>query len=137
GLAPGVGLPARSDDRKLPWYAQAITWRDTEAPTVVEATTPLPDGVYTLTSSVNWRQSTGPQMRHTAWVIEPEVQVDGDTEITIDLRELVPDTVSTDKPSEKVWWRSDEHTSELQSRENLVCRPLLENAASITGASRE
>src|SRR5690606_41310981 len=23
-------------------------------------------------------------------------------------------------------WRSEEHTSELQSRENLVCRPLLE-----------
>src|SRR5690606_42006830 len=24
------------------------------------------------------------------------------------------------------WWRSEEHTSELQSRENLVCRLLLE-----------
>src|SRR5690606_40808793 len=26
----------------------------------------------------------------------------------------------------KIWWRSEEHTSELQSRENLVCRLLLE-----------
>ena len=24
------------------------------------------------------------------------------------------------------WWRSEEHTSELQSRTNLVCRLLLE-----------
>src|SRR5690606_38251238 len=101
---PGVWSAVRVDDREVPWYEQAISWRDTEDPNVVEATTPLPDGVYTLTSSVNWAQSTGPQMRHIAWVIEPEVQVDGDTEITIDLRELVPITVSTDKPSEKVWW---------------------------------
>src|SRR5690625_6267678 len=26
----------------------------------------------------------------------------------------------------KVWWRSEEHTSELQSRGHLVCRLLLE-----------
>src|SRR5690606_15190521 len=26
----------------------------------------------------------------------------------------------------EIWWRSKEHTSELQSRENLVCRLLLE-----------
>src|SRR5690606_39803720 len=34
------------------------------------------------------------------------------------------------QPSKKRWkqpgWRSEEHTSELQSRENLVCRLLLE-----------
>src|SRR5690606_39340089 len=29
-------------------------------------------------------------------------------------------------PSATVTWRSEEHTSELQSRENLVCRLLLE-----------
>src|SRR5690606_27292662 len=29
-------------------------------------------------------------------------------------------------PSALPWWRSEEHTSELQSRENLVCRLLLE-----------
>src|SRR5690606_41934466 len=28
--------------------------------------------------------------------------------------------------SEPIWMRSEEHTSELQSRENLVCRLLLE-----------
>ena len=36
---------------------------------------------------------------------------------------------STDKPLFLYWgavWRSEEHTSELQSRRNLVCRLLLE-----------
>src|SRR5690606_40615178 len=31
-----------------------------------------------------------------------------------------------DRPVVGVGWRSEEHTSELQSRENLVCRLLLE-----------
>src|SRR5215475_10536378 len=31
-----------------------------------------------------------------------------------------------DLPSPALAWRSEEHTSELQSRENLVCRLLLE-----------
>src|SRR6266511_5547838 len=30
------------------------------------------------------------------------------------------------RPRPAAWWRSEEHTSELQSRENLVCRLLLE-----------
>src|SRR2546430_10100876 len=29
-------------------------------------------------------------------------------------------------PSTGTWWRSEEHTSELQSQSNLVCRLLLE-----------
>src|SRR5690606_42087599 len=33
---------------------------------------------------------------------------------------------STWSPSRSCWRRSEEHTSELQSRENLVCRLLLE-----------
>src|SRR5690606_41220832 len=35
-------------------------------------------------------------------------------------------SVSVDNDSEKIPNRSEEHTSELQSRENLVCRLLLE-----------
>src|SRR5690349_23003350 len=31
----------------------------------------------------------------------------------------------------KVWWRSEEHTSELQSRRELVCRLLLEKKKKI------
>src|SRR5690606_41047418 len=31
-----------------------------------------------------------------------------------------------DREGEAIAWRSEEHTSELQSRENLVCRLLLE-----------
>src|SRR5690606_41355179 len=38
---------------------------------------------------------------------------------------LVPQELTTDQ-FETVWNRSEEHTSELQSRENLVCRLLLE-----------
>src|SRR5690606_41153404 len=33
--------------------------------------------------------------------------------------------------SKKVWFRSEEHTSELQSREKLVCRLLLEKKKKI------
>src|SRR5690606_39875032 len=36
-------------------------------------------------------------------------------------------TISTTPPAGRSkWYRSEEHTSELQSRENLVCRLLLE-----------
>src|SRR5690606_40072626 len=38
--------------------------------------------------------------------------------------------VFTDEPS--FTWRSEEHTSELQSRENLVCRLLLEKRKNCT-----
>src|SRR5690606_40222142 len=37
------------------------------------------------------------------------------------VRWVIPRSVTTS------FWRSEEHTSELQSRENLVCRLLLEN----------
>src|SRR5690606_40795055 len=33
-------------------------------------------------------------------------------------------------------WRSEEHTSELQSRENLVCRLLLEKKKTTTGTEQ-
>src|SRR5690606_39897487 len=39
---------------------------------------------------------------------------------------LVPDSADAHKPAAKPAPRSEEHTSELQSRENLVCRLLLE-----------
>src|SRR5207302_7693059 len=35
-------------------------------------------------------------------------------------------TSSVSEPALAAWQRSEEHTSELQSRENLVCRLLLE-----------
>src|SRR5690606_40905438 len=35
-------------------------------------------------------------------------------------------------PLGKLWYRSEEHTSELQSRENLVCRLLLEKKKTTT-----
>src|SRR2546426_4211715 len=35
-------------------------------------------------------------------------------------------------PVQPVWWRSEEHTSELQSPCNLVCRLLLEKKKKIT-----
>src|SRR5690606_39527683 len=39
---PGVWLAVRVDDRELPWYAQAISWRATEDRNVVDATALLP-----------------------------------------------------------------------------------------------
>src|SRR2546430_12144893 len=60
--------------------------------------------------------------------------------------EPVPGKVTYDLPEPNQWDRSEEHTSELQSQSNLVCRLLLEkkkkksltdmySACSITDAS--
>src|SRR2546430_11995702 len=45
--------------------------------------------------------------------------------ISIDLRRASPARGGTDRPVCALW-RSEEHTSELQSQSNLVCRLLLE-----------
>src|SRR5690606_39931353 len=39
---------------------------------------------------------------------------------------VMTSVVPNAQPNTNRWWRSEEHTSELQSRENLVCRLLLE-----------
>src|SRR5688572_31356962 len=39
--------------------------------------------------------------------------------------DLLPDELKDENPL-KIWRRSEEHTSELQSQSNLVCRLLLE-----------
>src|SRR2546430_11209856 len=44
---------------------------------------------------------------------------------------LLPDTVPP-APGPAAWARSEEHTSELQSQSNLVCRLLLEKKKPIT-----
>src|SRR5690606_41957428 len=44
--------------------------------------------------------------------------------VQFEVRELLPARATDD--SDSTAWRSEEHTSELQSRENLVCRLLLE-----------
>src|SRR5690606_41832182 len=44
----------------------------------------------------------------------------------VDLRELTPAVDREARPVREHAARSEEHTSELQSRENLVCRLLLE-----------
>src|SRR2546426_9353813 len=41
-------------------------------------------------------------------------------------RALPPFRPGDVKPPARLWWRSEEHTSELQSPCNLVCRLLLE-----------
>src|SRR5690606_41942324 len=40
-------------------------------------------------------------------------------------------------PSGRIWNRSEEHTSELQSRENLVCRLLLEKKKAALETTRK
>src|SRR5690606_40421033 len=47
------------------------------------------------------------------------------------LCELLPELTPTDV-QRKFWARSEEHTSELQSRENLVCRLLLEKNTTLS-----
>src|SRR5271165_6098144 len=39
--------------------------------------------------------------------------------------------IPVDRQPQPEVWRSEEHTSELQSRENLVCRLLLETSGSL------
>src|SRR2546422_4464255 len=55
-------------------------------------------------------------------------------------REIVEQLPDTDAAPEALYWagvalRSEEHTSELQSRLHLVCRLLLEKKKRSTGAS--
>src|SRR2546422_1621030 len=50
---------------------------------------------------------------HTGHAREPATTVD-------------PEGALATEPSDQPWWRSEEHTSELQSRLHLVCRLLLE-----------
>src|SRR2546422_7522567 len=50
----------------------------------------------------------------------------GVVEITLALHYLL------DTPKDKIVWRSEEHTSELQSRLHLVCRLLLEKKKKIS-----
>src|SRR5207247_10326773 len=45
---------------------------------------------------------------------------------TMSIRSPVTSTNSMHRVVEKLWFRSEEHTSELQSRVDLVCRLLLE-----------
>src|SRR5690606_40716836 len=47
-----------------------------------------------------------------------------------------PAATRFNEPGRTVWARSEEHTSELQSRENLVCRLLLEKKKAAPGADR-
>src|SRR5690606_39838732 len=54
-----------------------------------------------------------------------EIQVKGSTKARILSHTLYPNP-SSDFINFKIAQRSEEHTSELQSRENLVCRLLLE-----------
>src|SRR3712207_7887683 len=46
--------------------------------------------------------------------------------------ELVPGAVTSAEDPSGVTWRSEEHTSELQSRQYLVCRLLLEKKKKTT-----
>src|SRR5690606_39890365 len=60
---------------------------------------------------------------------EAEIHLGGENPAIIDLAETVGDrmlTVVVAVVSVALLLRSEEHTSELQSRENLVCRLLLE-----------
>src|SRR5690606_40036091 len=57
----------------------------------------------------------------------PQMNAGGDMTLVQLLHKLPGDTIMAHPPDSEVsWFRSEEHTSELQSRENLVCRLLLE-----------
>src|SRR5690606_42066889 len=70
--------------------------------------------------------------------LRPEVHAlrphPGQVETARNIRELLEGSTLVDIPYHLVprfrTWRSEEHTSELQSRENLVCRLLLEKKKS-------
>lgn len=99
-LTAGVAL--RVDDQILPWSA-ILTWRATSDPDVHVATAQVPAGRYSIIVQPFWRLRSAPDFLHNVWVEEPEVTVEGATELVVDLRERVPVTVATDKPTEVVW----------------------------------
>src|SRR5947209_16061431 len=88
---------------------------------------PAPPEIYTLSL-------------HDALPISDKMDLD---RVPFDLRELVGDTLSTlalhahQKGLELALLRSEEHTSELQSRQYLVCRLLLEKKNNKTALSME
>src|SRR5690606_41692772 len=50
----------------------------------------------------------------------------GETVVDVPPRTVAHEGPVYERPVRRPDYRSEEHTSELQSRENLVCRPLLE-----------
>lgn len=96
----------RVDDRTLPWKAR-LHWRPTSDPNVLTATALVPDGAYAIGGGMNWIANTNAgrstsAVRESAQVYEPEVTVDDDTEITMDMRTTVPLEVHADRPSDSV-----------------------------------
>lgn len=106
----------RVDDQEVPWLSPSITWRATDDPQVIEATMPVPDGIYMVFGRPSW--VVNHQKRNNATIIEPDVTVDGDTAITIDMRDLVPVTASADQPTEEVW-RVHTHRVTSEAGESL------------------
>src|SRR5690606_40144221 len=71
----------------------------------------------------------------------PAIKIDGaikpfaDKPLTSQQSSLIVRSIMNDKQAKEFDARSEEHTSELQSRENLVCRLLLEKKKIITKQS--
>lgn len=99
---PNNGSIVRVDDQELPWFDHLIT-RETDDPDVHVATVRVPSGRYQISFTPVWNLASAIDFYHFAWVEEPEVVVEGDTEWVMDLRELQPVTVATDKPSQIAW----------------------------------
>ncbi|HEY8471590.1 MAG TPA: S8 family serine peptidase, partial [Natronosporangium sp.] len=58
----------------------------------------LPKGIYSVAQVVNWLDDE--TRRNLAWLLNPEVVVDGDTEIVLDARTATQVTFDTPQPSE-------------------------------------
>src|SRR5690606_41286961 len=103
--------------------------------------TPCPDTPTTHISTLSLHDAL-PILPRAVGVITPECHAEGDRgQHKRDPGHPLPQTRAEDALGGRTWWavhgfrvgglapegnRSEEHTSELQSRENLVCRLLLE-----------
>lgn len=74
-----------------------------------------PDGFHFVVGNLDW---VAQSYRHSDWVAE-EVAVDGDTVITIDMRDLIPVTVTADRPTELVW-RTEYHGVTTEAGKSLT-----------------
>src|SRR5690606_23877514 len=104
-------------------FAKAVHVKDRIRYVLSPATTPG-DLLEELASELAWLAETDPDVVDTTLLVHPHVlQEFDDYNDFLDQADAAVDALGLEG---EIQVRSEEHTSELQSRENLVCRLLLE-----------
>src|SRR5690606_39831557 len=100
-----------------------------DSPLLVLRVRPASTVVYPLSLQTLFR-SPGGEIRYITWDFNAqpfgEATEDADPAKALAVRQAAAHLLDREARSQEIYQRSEEHTSALQSRENLVCRLLLE-----------